>query len=45
MIELAHVGRSFRRADGATVNAIDDVSFIIPEGQFVCFVGASGCGK
>jgi NitT/TauT family transport system ATP-binding protein len=45
MIELAHVGRTFRRADGATVNAVNDVSFVIPEGQFVCLVGASGCGK
>ena len=45
MIELAHVGRTFRRADGATVNAVNDVSLVIPEGQFVCLVGASGCGK
>ena len=45
MIELAHVQRSFRRADGQLVNAISDVSFIIPEGEFVCLVGPSGCGK
>lgn len=45
MIELAHVKRSFRRADGQFVNAVDDISFIIPEGEFVCFVGPSGCGK
>jgi NitT/TauT family transport system ATP-binding protein len=45
MIELAHVSRSFRRADGQLVNAVNDVSFVIPEGEFVCLVGPSGCGK
>ncbi|MDR3476257.1 MAG: ABC transporter ATP-binding protein [Devosia sp.] len=45
MIELAHVGRRFRRADGTTVNAVNDISFVIPEGEFVCLVGPSGCGK
>jgi NitT/TauT family transport system ATP-binding protein len=45
MIELAHVGRSFRRGDGSTVQAIADVSLTIPEGEFVCMIGTSGCGK
>ena len=45
MIELAHVQRDFRRADGQRVQAVVDVSFVIPEGQFVCLVGPSGCGK
>ena len=45
MIELAHVSRRFRRADGQQVSAVNDVSFIIPEGEFVCLVGPSGCGK
>jgi len=45
MIELAHVARRFRRADGTAVNAVNDISFIIPEGEFVCLVGPSGCGK
>ncbi len=45
MIELAHVERRFRRADGALVNAVNDISFVIPEGEFVCLVGPSGCGK
>ncbi len=45
MIELVHVQREFRRADGQRVTAISDVSFVIPEGQFVCLVGPSGCGK
>jgi NitT/TauT family transport system ATP-binding protein len=45
MIELIHLGRAFTRGDGQSVQAIDDVSLIIPEGQFVCLIGASGCGK
>jgi NitT/TauT family transport system ATP-binding protein len=44
-IELAHVQRVFRRADGQNVVAVNDVSFVIPHGEFVCLVGASGCGK
>jgi NitT/TauT family transport system ATP-binding protein len=45
MIELAHVSRSFQRGDGQTVKAVDDVSVIIKEGEFVCLAGPSGCGK
>jgi NitT/TauT family transport system ATP-binding protein len=45
MIELVHVKRTFKRADGQAVNAVNDVSFVIPEGEFVCLVGPSGCGK
>jgi NitT/TauT family transport system ATP-binding protein len=45
MIELVHVERSFKRADGQTVRAISDVSLAIREGEFVCMIGSSGCGK
>jgi len=45
MIELVHVERSFKRADGQTVRAISDVSLAIGEGEFVCMIGSSGCGK
>jgi NitT/TauT family transport system ATP-binding protein len=45
MIELVHVKRHFRRADGQEVRAVNDMSFVIPEGEFVCLVGPSGCGK
>jgi NitT/TauT family transport system ATP-binding protein len=45
MIELVHVNRSFKRADGQKVQAVQDVSVVIGEGEFVCLVGPSGCGK
>lgn len=45
MIELVRVGRAYKRADGQNVQAIADVSLVIPEGEFVCLIGSSGCGK
>lgn len=45
MIELIGLGRAFARGGGRSVRAVDDVSLIIPEGEFVCLIGASGCGK
>ncbi len=45
MISLESVSRSFERADGQAVRAVDDISFEVPEGEFVCLVGPSGCGK
>jgi NitT/TauT family transport system ATP-binding protein len=45
MIEFVHVAREFTRGDGQRVVAVDDVSLIVPEGEFVCLIGTSGCGK
>jgi NitT/TauT family transport system ATP-binding protein len=45
VIRASALTRSFRRADGQTVNALSAVSFGVPKGQFVCLIGPSGCGK
>jgi NitT/TauT family transport system ATP-binding protein len=46
MIEVSHLWKAFYdRRDGNIVVAIEDVSFSIPRGQFVCICGPSGCGK
>ena len=45
VIVASNLSRTFRRADRQTVTALDDVSFRIDRGQFVCLVGPSGCGK
>ena len=45
MIELVRLRRSYTRADGQRVDAVDDVSLVVPEGEFVCLIGPSGCGK
>ena len=34
MIELVHLARNYTRADGQRVSAVDDVSLIVPEGEF-----------
>lgn len=45
MIRVEGVTRTFRRADGRLVDAVDDVTVEVPDGDFVCIVGPSGCGK
>ena len=44
LIELRHIGRTFR-VGNKIVKAVDDISFGINEGEIVCLVGESGCGK
>jgi sulfonate transport system ATP-binding protein len=43
-LAIEEVSKSFRSASG-TVLALDRVSLNVAEGEFVCLVGASGCGK
>jgi NitT/TauT family transport system ATP-binding protein len=43
-LAIDNVSKSFKTATGV-VQALDRVSLHVSEGQFVCLVGASGCGK
>jgi NitT/TauT family transport system ATP-binding protein len=44
MLELAALGKSYLRR-GGPVQALEGVDLAVPNGQFVCVVGASGSGK
>lgn len=44
MLEVKDVKRSFKSGD-YVVNAVNNVSFTVPEGQFASIVGTSGSGK
>lgn len=44
MLKVKNVSREFQSGD-TTVTAVNDVSFEVPEGQFVSIIGKSGSGK
>ena len=39
------VGKSFTTGTGTKVAVLDDVTFDVRTGEFVCLIGPSGCGK
>ncbi len=41
-IEVAHLVKRYR---AAPCNAVDDISFDVPEGQLFCLLGPNGAGK
>ena len=43
-LAIENVSKNFKGASGAVL-ALDHVSLNVAEGEFVCLVGASGCGK
>jgi len=44
-LEVRDLHQSFPRDDGSTLTVLDQVSFDVKDKEFVCILGASGCGK
>lgn len=44
-LEVEHLSKYFFARDGAPRKVLDDVSVSVDPSEFVCIVGASGCGK
>ena len=44
-IEFRNVKKSFTRADGEIVHALNGVDLTVDQGDFICLIGPSGCGK
>jgi len=44
-LEVRDLSQSFPRDDGSILTVLDRVSFDVKDKEFVCILGASGCGK
>jgi ABC-type nitrate/sulfonate/bicarbonate transport system ATPase subunit len=43
-LQLDHIFKTFH-VNGQPLPVLDDISLVVGSGEFVCLVGASGCGK
>ena len=44
LLELSHISKNYPHSKG-NLRVIEDVSFMVEEGEFIAIVGPSGCGK
>ena len=44
-LRVVGVSQSFATPDGSSVTALEHISLDVRQGEFVCIVGPSGCGK
>ena len=45
ILEVKNLKKHFKVGGGATLKAVDDVSFTVEQGEFVAIIGPSGSGK
>jgi NitT/TauT family transport system ATP-binding protein len=45
MLQLKGVSKNFRNGGGEPIRAVENMDLTIKANEFVCMVGASGCGK
>lgn len=45
IISVQNMNKTFRAADGTTVNALQDINLEVEQGEFISLIGPSGCGK
>lgn len=45
VISISNLNKTFRAQDGTVVNALDDMTFEVEQGELVSLIGPSGCGK
>lgn len=44
LLKLENIGKKYQAKNGE-VNALEDISFSVNEGEFISIIGPSGCGK
>ena len=44
-IEIQNAAKAFKHSDGSYFTAFENITLSIERGEFVCLLGASGCGK